>query len=285
MTSRRWDNVPKRRVERPALLTPGSKAGSRKQSSFRDRVEEAGKTRTEREGPSRTASAVASATVANGKYDRCSVCKAQGVTLWRVNGPLMCGICRTANRVANSQPGHLQEQDLPKAVRSKRTAAVAIAGKDIMWAAAQGANDRDAGTVCPKYKKFLYKYTLPKSPFTLQLWDAYRLARQAAPQDTARSGSKCGPSTPPHALQSQTPGAADSRSRKRARRARRDLAMRRPKQKKYWTGLSVHDASTSRRKTMRRYDLVEPRRSDLSPENAALLMQVNQQNTLVDMWR
>ena len=59
-----------------------------------------------------------------------------------------------------------------------------------------------------------------------------------------------------------------------------------PKQKSRWTrGLTLSDTTTPRRKTVRRYDRVEPRKSDLSPEIAALLMKVNQQNTLVDMWR
>jgi hypothetical protein len=186
MTSLRWDNVPKRRVERPALPTPGSKAGHRKQPSFPDRIEEAGKTRTERQGPFPSASAAASVNDANRRYSRCSTCKARGVTLWQVKGLLVCAICRTANRVATPQSGNRQEQDFQKTARSKRTAAVVIAGKGI----------------------------------------------------TCRT-----------------------------------------------RGLTLRDASTPRRKTVRRYDLVDPRWSDLSPENAALLMKVNQQNTLVDMWR
>jgi hypothetical protein len=56
-------------------------------------------------------------------------------------------------------------------------------------------------------------------------------------------------------------------------------------QKSYWArGLALSDPS-ARPRTVRRYDRTEPRKGDLSPENAAMLMKVNQQNTLVDMWR
>ena len=51
-----------------------------------------------------------------------------------------------------------------------------------------------------------------------------------------------------------------------------------------WSRLTLADAS-ARRGTVRRYGCIEPRRSDISPENAALLMKVNQQNTLADTWR
>jgi|ERR1700733_16080747 len=98
MTSLRWDNVPKRRVERPALLVPSSKAGRRKQLSFRARIEEVGKTRTGRQGLSRPASVAAFADGANRRSVRCSGCKAKGVTLWRVEGLLMCATCRPARR-------------------------------------------------------------------------------------------------------------------------------------------------------------------------------------------
>jgi hypothetical protein len=285
MTSLRWDNAPKRHVERPAALPRAPKGGSRNQPSFRDRIEEVSGARTERQGPSRSASAAASMNGPNREYGRCSACKAQGVTLWQAKGLLVCGICRPVNRIADTQSIHRQEQDLPKAARSKGTASVVVARRGITWAADQGASDRNTGTVCQKYKKFLRTYELTKSSFTLRMWDAYRLAKQPAPQNTARPGSKRGPSTPPDAPQGRTPAAAQRKSRKHARRARPNRSTPRPKRKKYWTGLSVYDSSTPRRKTARRYNLVEPRRSDLSPENAALLMKVNQQNTLVDMWR
>jgi len=59
-----------------------------------------------------------------------------------------------------------------------------------------------------------------------------------------------------------------------------------PKQKARWThDPTPSDVTTPRRRTVRRYDRVGPRASELPPEIAALLMEVNQQNTLVDMWR
>ena len=44
MTSLRWDNVPKPRVERPPLLAPSSKSARRKQTppDLKDRIEGAG---------------------------------------------------------------------------------------------------------------------------------------------------------------------------------------------------------------------------------------------------
>ena len=59
---------------------------------------------------------------------------------------------------------------------------VVIAEKDIAWAARQGANDRNAGTECRKYKNFLSIYKLPRSPFTLRMWNAYLLAGQSTPK-------------------------------------------------------------------------------------------------------
>ncbi len=49
MTSLRWDNVPKPRVERPPLLVSGPNPGCRKQkpSNLRDRIEEVGGARAE----------------------------------------------------------------------------------------------------------------------------------------------------------------------------------------------------------------------------------------------
>ena len=127
---------------------------------------------------------------------------------------------------------------------------VATAEKGIAWAARQGLDDRKAGTECRKYKNFLRIHNLPKSQFTLRMWNAYLPASQ---------------STKPARLNTQPP---------------------KPKQKSRWTrGLTLGDTTTPRRKAVRRYDRVEPRESELSPEIAALLMKVNQQNTLVDMWR
>ena len=160
-----------------------------------------------------------------------------------------------------------------------------IGKRDIMWAADQGASDRNAGTACPKYKNFLITHELPRSSFTLRMWDAYRLAGQSTSRNAARPGSKHSALSPPDAEQSQTLAAAARKDRKHARQARRDMSTPRRKQKTYQTrGLTLQGTPTPRRKTVRRYDLVGPR-NDLTPENAALLMKLNQQNTLVDMWR
>ena len=92
MTSLRWDNVPKPRVERPPLLAPNSKSARRKQKppSLKDRIEEVRGTRTELQDLARSARAAARATSAKMRSDRCSACKARGVTLWRVAGRLVC---------------------------------------------------------------------------------------------------------------------------------------------------------------------------------------------------
>ncbi len=66
----------------------------------------------------------------------------------------------------------------------------AIAPKDIAWATRQGTHDRNAGTEYRKYKNFLSIYKLPSSPLTLQLWNAYLLARQSAPKNASRRGGK-----------------------------------------------------------------------------------------------
>ncbi len=160
MTSLRWDSVPKPRVERPPVLAPNSKSARHEQKppNLKNRIEEAGGARIELEDLARPASAAARATSANTGSSRCSACKARGVTLWQVEGRLLCANCRTVGEMAY------------------------------------------------------------------------------APQSGRR-------------------------------------------------GLTLSDTTTPRRKTVRRYDRVIPRKSELSPENAALLMKVNQQDTLVDMWR
>jgi hypothetical protein len=45
------------------------------------------------------------------------------------------------------------------------------------------------------------------------------------------------------------------------------------------------ETTTPRRKNVRKYDRENPRESELPPEIADLLMKLNQQDTLVDMWR
>ncbi len=200
----------------------------------------------------------------------------------------------------------------------------AFAPKDIAWATRQGTNDRNAGTACRKYKNFLGIYKLPSSPLTRQLWNAYLLARQPAPKKATRRGRKrkgpvqadprrksmpavVGPSWAARQAREdrisgnvclscedflRTYGLRKSDASRRVWKAYHERAKLVPRstppksvQKSNWArGLTLSDA-TPRRGTVRRYDRTEPRKSDLSPENAALLMKVNQQNTLVDMWR
>lgn len=232
MTTLRWDNVSKPRVERPPLLVPSSKSARRTQKppNLKNRIGEISGARIELEDRARSARAV-HATSAEMESERCSACKARGVTLWQVAGRLVCASCR-------------------KAARKEGTVTTATAGKDITWAARQGAADRKAGTECRKYKAFLRINSLPTSQFTLRMWNAYLAASQP---------------TKPVRINPPRP---------------------KRKQKSYWTsGLTLSDTTTPRRKTVRRYDRVEPRQSEMSSELAALLMQLNQQNTLVDMWR
>jgi hypothetical protein len=253
MTNLRWDNVPKRRVERPPLLVPSSKSARRKWKppNLNEGIEEVGGARTGLQDLARSARAAARATSGRVRSDRCSACKARGVTLWQVAGRLVCAHCRTASRTACApQSGHRQGPGHQKAVRKERTVSAATAEKDIAWASRQGENDRKAGTGCRKYKVFLRIHNLPRSQSTLRMWNAYLSTSQpakAAPLNTS----------PPKPKQ-------------------KSLAIR---------GLALSDTTTPRRKTVRRYDRVEPRKSELSPEIAALLMKLNQQNTLVDMWR
>jgi hypothetical protein len=102
MTSLRWDNVPKPRVERPPLLAASSRSARRKHqpADVRDRIEEAGGVRIELQDFARAARAAARA--AGGKWGsgRCPACKTRGVTLWQVAGRLVCASCRTATRAA-----------------------------------------------------------------------------------------------------------------------------------------------------------------------------------------
>lgn len=246
MTSRRWDNVPKPRVERPPLLVPNSKPARRKQTpqNIKNCDEKAGQVRSEPQHPARAARATG---IGIGSA-RCSTCEARGVTLWRVAGSLLCGSCRPANRTAYApQSGPRQKPDPRNAARKDRTATIAGTEKDIEWAARQGVTDRKAGTECRKYKTFLVTYELHKSDASLCLWDAYRKQTKA----------------------------------ERVNKPVPDL-----KRRSNWTrGLSISDTATPRRKYVRKYDRESPRESELSPGIAALLMKLNQQNTLVDMWR
>ena len=90
MTSLRWDNVPKPRVERPPLLAPSFKPARRKQTppNLTDRTKGAGRARAGRHDLAGSARASA-----DRESGRCSSCKARGVTLWRVSVRLY-GNCR-----------------------------------------------------------------------------------------------------------------------------------------------------------------------------------------------
>src|SRR5438445_1760098 len=78
MTTLRWDNVPKPRVERPPFLAPSSKSARREQKppNLKDRIEESGRARTELHDLARSARAAARAASANRGSGRCSSCKA-----------------------------------------------------------------------------------------------------------------------------------------------------------------------------------------------------------------
>jgi hypothetical protein len=149
-----------------------------------------------------------------------------------------------------SQSGYRQEPDRRKAARKEGTVNVAIAEKDIVWAARQGTNDRKAGTECRKYKNFLRIYNLPRSQFTLRMWNAYLPTSQ-----------------PTKRVRLNTPSLKPKQKSRRAR------------------GFTLNGTTTPGREIVRRCDLVMSYNSDLSPENAALLRKVNQLDTLVDMWR
>jgi hypothetical protein len=166
---------------------------------------------------------------------------------------------RTTGKAETDEPLRLAPVTTSPAVRA------VFVSKDMAWATGQGVNDRNAGTGCRKYKEFLSIHELPRSPVTLRMWNAYLLARQSAPKDALRRGAK-----------SKRPAQAKMRSGSTPLKFA---------QKSNWArGLTLSDAPP-RRRTVRRYDGIEARRSDLSPENAALLMKVNQQDTLIDMWR
>jgi hypothetical protein len=88
MTSLRWDNVPKPHVERPPLLSSGSKSARRKQepAGLKDRIEEAGGMQTGLQDLARTTGSSARAASAKIGYGWCSACTARGVTLWPIAG-------------------------------------------------------------------------------------------------------------------------------------------------------------------------------------------------------
>ena len=197
MTSLRWDNVPKPRVERPPLLASSSKSARRKQKPAvpKDRIEEAGAMRTELQDFARAARAAARAASAKMGSGRCSACKARGVTLWQVAGRLVCASCRTAtaSEMAHArQPGHRQEPSGRKAARKGGTVTVATAEKDIAWAARQGRQDRKARTQCGSYTRFRKRYNLGKSEKTREIWREYYRSSGQAPASTQRKSPSPG---------------------------------------------------------------------------------------------
>jgi hypothetical protein len=185
MTSLRWDNVPKPRVERPPLLASSSKSAHRKQkpAGFKDRIEGADGMQIELEDIARSARAAS----AKKGSSRCSACKARGVTLWQVAGRLVCASCRTANKMTNAaQPAHRQEPGGPKAIPKQRTVTVTTAEKDIAWAVRQGRQDRKSGTQCGSYKGFLNRYNLRRFEKAWEMWTAYYRSSRQAPASTQR---------------------------------------------------------------------------------------------------
>lgn len=127
MTSLRWDNVPKPRVERPPFLAPSSKSARREQkpAGLKDRIEEAGGARIELHDLARSSRAAARAASAKTGSGRCSACKARGVTLWQVTGSLMCANCRGEmwaeyHRSSRQAPASAQPQRKSPS-RGKRT--------------------------------------------------------------------------------------------------------------------------------------------------------------------
>jgi hypothetical protein len=201
MTSLRWDNVPKPRVERPPLLASSSKSALRKHkpADLKDRTEEAGGMQIELRDFARAARAAARAASAKTGSGRCSACKARGGTLWQVAGRLVCASCRTTNETAPSrQPGHKQEQSGRKAARKEETVTVATAEKGIAWAVRQGGQDRKARTQCGSYKSFIKHYDLRRSEKTWELWTEYYRSSRQAPASTQRKSpspsKRAGPS-------------------------------------------------------------------------------------------
>ena len=189
MTSLRWGNVPKPRVERPQLLAPSPKSARRQQkpAGLKDRIEEAGGMQIELRLLARSAHAAARAASANTGSSRCSACKARGLTLWQVAGRVVCASCRTGNEMACAgQPAHRQEPGGRKAARKEGTMTVATAGKNIAWALRQGRQDRKARTQCGSYKSFLKRYNLGRSEKTWEMWTEYCRSSGQVPASTQR---------------------------------------------------------------------------------------------------
>jgi hypothetical protein len=189
MTSLRWDNVPKPRVERPPLLASSAKSdhGQRKPAGLKNRIEGAGGMQIELQDFARAARAAARAASARAGSSRCSACKARGVTLWRVAGRLMCASCRPANNMAYAaQPAHRQDPGGPKAAQKEGTATVVTAEKGIAWAARQGRKDCKARTECGSYKSFFKRYNLRRSEKAWEMWTAYHRSSRQATVSTQR---------------------------------------------------------------------------------------------------
>ena len=120
MTTLRWDKVPKPRVERPPLLAPSSKSAHWKPPNLKDRIEEVSGARIELQDLVRSARAAALATSAKMRSDRCSACKARGVTLWQVAGRLVCASCRTANEMAYAAQSERRQSPAAGKLSEKR---------------------------------------------------------------------------------------------------------------------------------------------------------------------
>jgi hypothetical protein len=168
---------------------------------------------------------------------------------------------QAANRTIIDLTGdeNVRESATRKAESVAKPCPVVATERTPEWAARQGREDAAAGKSCPRYETFRSTYELKKCDASLGMWHAYhnqaKLAVVSTPESTPKPRQKPKPKRKPVKMVLLT------------------------------RGLSLIDAPTSHRQTVRRYDRMKPPKSDLSPENAALLMKVNQQNTLVDAWR
>jgi hypothetical protein len=106
-------------------------------------------------------------------------------------------MARAAHREIMYVPRPRSQQEPGTRRAAKKQGAVAAAGeKDATWAARQGRTDRKAGTQRRKYKNFLSAYNLPESGLTLQMWAAYKQAKQLAPAKAAHTCRRCRKAVP-----------------------------------------------------------------------------------------
>ena len=132
----------------------------------------------ELQGIARSARAAAHATSAKMRSDRCSACKARGVTLRRLRAVWCWPAAARPTNGPRAAIGTIGKARPPESCPKRGNCTAATVEEDIAWAARQGTNDRKAGTECRKYENFLRTYNLPRSQFTLRMCGAYLPARQ-----------------------------------------------------------------------------------------------------------